>query len=95
MWLFWNGGSIIIVLQTWANNHHRIVPIYLQQTFYLASVLKFYNSDSQSLLRGPLVVREINWSGPRIPIYINILSFADHQIFVSGPRTKKVWEPLF
>jgi len=44
------------------------------------------DSDSQSLLRGPLVVREISWSGPRIPIKFNALSFADHQIFLSGPK---------
>jgi hypothetical protein len=53
-----------------------------------------YGSDSQSLLRGPLVVREIRWSGPRMPIQINILHFADHQIIICGPHTEKVWEPL-
>jgi len=50
-----------------------------------------YDSDFQSLLRGPLVVREITWSGPRIPTQINILCFADHQIITSGLRTGKVW----
>jgi len=32
--------------------------------------------------------------GPRIPIQINILYFVDYQIILSGPRTRKVWEPL-
>jgi len=32
-------------------------------------------------------------SGPRIPIKINILCFADHQMILSGPRTGKVGEP--
>ncbi len=41
-----------------------------------------------------LVVHEIGWSGPRIPIKINILCFVEHQIIPSGPRTGKVWEPL-
>ena len=53
-----------------------------------------YSSDSQSLLRGPMVVREIGWGGPRIPIEINILCFADHQMIQSGPHTGKVGEPL-
>jgi hypothetical protein len=55
----------------------------------------FYNSDSQSLFRGPLVVREISPSGPRMPMQINILCFAEHLYTWGGPRTGNVWEPLF
>jgi len=28
------------------------------------------------------------------PFKINILSLPEHQIILSGPRTRKVWEPL-
>ncbi len=52
------------------------------------------SSDSQSLLRGPKVVRVTCRSGPRIPIQINNLCFGDHQIILSGPRIGKVWGPL-
>ena len=38
---------------------------------------KGLDSDSQSLLRGPLVVCEISSSGPRITILMNILYFAE------------------
>jgi len=63
-------------------------------TFQWSFSSTIYTSDSQSLLRGPLVVREMTWSGPRIPTQIIILCFADHQIITSGPRPRKVWEPL-
>jgi hypothetical protein len=56
--------------------------------------INLYISDSQSLLRGPLVVREISSSGPPIPIQINILFFEEQQNILSGPRNRKVWEPL-
>ncbi len=52
-------------------------------------------SDSHSLVRGPLMVREISWSGQPIPLLINILCLAEHNNILSGPRTRKVWEPLF
>jgi len=56
---------------------------YLPKFFILVN-LNPYDSDSQSLLRGPLVVPDISWSGPRIPMQINILCFVDHQIIPSG-----------
>jgi len=56
--------------------------------------LKAKNSDSQSLLRRPQVVRKISRSGLQITIQFNILCSADHQITLSGPRTEKVWETL-
>jgi hypothetical protein len=42
----------------------------------------------------PKVCRKISLSGPPIPIQINILSFAEHKNVQSGPRTRKIWEPL-
>ncbi len=41
-------------------------------------ITSLYDSVSQSLLRGPLVVRHNSSSGPRISIQINILCFAEH-----------------
>ena len=74
-----------------------ILSLLLSLSYFLpvyVSLLIIKYSDSQSLLRWPLVVREFSWICPRILTYFNILSSADHQIFLSGPRTKKVWEPL-
>ncbi len=58
------------------------------------SPLLVYSSDSQSLLRGPMVVREICSSGPPIHMLISILCFEEHLNTLSGPHTWKVWEPL-
>jgi len=37
------------------------------------------DSDSQSLLRGPLVVRKTSWSGPQlpIPVFFNLFQVAE------------------
>ncbi len=42
------------------------------------------HSVSQSLLREPLVVRQICSSGPRTAIQVNILCFAEHQELFSA-----------
>ncbi len=56
---------------------HTIHSLYLEplRFFYF---LRTYPRESQSLLRGPLVVCEICSSDPPIPLQINVLSFVEH-----------------
>ncbi len=46
----------------------------LTENYFMSS----WTSDSQSLLSGPLVVRETSSSGPLIPNQINLLCFSEH-----------------
>jgi hypothetical protein len=45
---------------------------------YSCPLLSYASDSQQSLLHGPLVVREISSCGPPIPVQVNILSFAEH-----------------
>ncbi len=64
----------------------------LQNNEPLLSHHLVYSSDSQSLLREQKVIREINSSGPPIPIQINTL-FCGAFTHFKWLCTKKVWEP--
>jgi len=70
--------------------------------FNLGSVripeLALFGGSAKSVI--PKVCSADHWWSARLAevvrqsLYISILCFVDHQIFLSGPRAGKVWEPL-
>jgi hypothetical protein len=67
-----------ISTKTGLTDRTRLLRSYFRSNIGYSLFAIVYTSDSQSLLRGPLVVHDISSSGLQIPIQINILTFAEH-----------------